>query len=518
MVLTLAHLQAAWHLALWTVFLLVGTGEAEGNATSSARTFPRICHLGAINSVHQAHHLHHDQRHRFWGHVRHSIYLFSFTRIHQPSTCHKCSIFELALHDIHRVYLNLQNWLTPSRKPRVQHLKLRGELRTVMLIHLIPYHWISFVSKILILPYWPSSPRLLRGWLSAHVSVHLSRQCSCRYELIMQYFQIKLNFDTRDQSHMFVLSGICGMFTQLVILRVLLKYAGKSGMLLIGKTPDIALDTFQLESARVLFIGHNSALFFLLSKHRSCNWLPELPSYHNFSGHVCHGSILSWLIAKAHMGHLSHVLCCEELSTGSVLGLQVETWTYICWQPAIMLDLLTCRATCHFGSLFWDPLCALLVLSNKLLQDPSCDLYKGQYDSKLSVASYWSLLLFTGLAASTIQQALMIFVWNKPIALFAMCIGSIGNLSFPAVSSIKSVNIAESEQVIKTHYTKSTEVDMNSYSSSALLTDILQFEELLLTQYCHPPNTACKVYQLPARFCIMMIYISAGHSSHKQLR
>ena len=112
----------------------------------------------------------------------------------------------------------------------------------------------------------------------------------------------------------------------------------------------------------------------------------------------------------------------------------------------------------------------------------------------------------------------MIFVWNKPIALFAMCIGSIGNLSFPAVSSIKSVNIAESEQVIKRHYTKSTEVDMNSYSSSAVLTDILQFEELLLTQYCHPPNTACKVYQLPALFCITMIYISAGHSSHKQLR
>ena len=51
---------------------------------------------------------------------------------------------------------------------------------------------------------------------------------ACRYELLMQYFQIKLNFGTKDQSHMFVLAGLCGMFTQLVILRLLLRYVGKS--------------------------------------------------------------------------------------------------------------------------------------------------------------------------------------------------------------------------------------------------------------------------------------------------
>ena len=58
---------------------------------------------------------------------------------------------------------------------------------------------------------------------------------ACRYELLMQYFQIKLNFGTKDQSHMFVLAGLCGMFTQLVILRLLLRYVGKARMLLIGE-------------------------------------------------------------------------------------------------------------------------------------------------------------------------------------------------------------------------------------------------------------------------------------------
>ena len=41
----------------------------------------------------------------------------------------------------------------------------------------------------------------------------------------------------------------------------------------------------------------------------------------------------------------------------------------------------------------------------------------------------------------------MTLVWNKPMALATMCIGSIGNLSFPAISSIKSINVLESEQV-----------------------------------------------------------------------
>lgn len=59
--------------------------------------------------------------------------------------------------------------------------------------------------------------------------------CLCRYELLMQYFQIKLNFGIRDQSHMFVLAGLCGMFTQLVLLRLLLRYLGKRNLLLVGR-------------------------------------------------------------------------------------------------------------------------------------------------------------------------------------------------------------------------------------------------------------------------------------------
>ena len=33
---------------------------------------------------------------------------------------------------------------------------------------------------------------------------------------------------------MFVLAGLCGMFTQLVLLRLLVRYVGKSRMLLVG--------------------------------------------------------------------------------------------------------------------------------------------------------------------------------------------------------------------------------------------------------------------------------------------
>ena len=57
----------------------------------------------------------------------------------------------------------------------------------------------------------------------------------CRYELLMQYFQIKLNFSIKDQSHMFVLAGLCGMFTQLVLLRVLLRFISKRDLLLVGR-------------------------------------------------------------------------------------------------------------------------------------------------------------------------------------------------------------------------------------------------------------------------------------------
>ena len=51
----------------------------------------------------------------------------------------------------------------------------------------------------------------------------------------MQYFQIKLNFSIKDQSHMFVLAGLCGMFTQLVLLRLLLRYISKRDLLLVGR-------------------------------------------------------------------------------------------------------------------------------------------------------------------------------------------------------------------------------------------------------------------------------------------
>ena len=58
--------------------------------------------------------------------------------------------------------------------------------------------------------------------------------------------------------------------------------------------------------------------------------------------------------------------------------------------------------------------------------------------------------MLAGLAALLTQQILMVLVWNKPIALFAMCIGSIGNLTFPAISSIMSLNVPQSEQVSAT--------------------------------------------------------------------
>jgi len=52
-----------------------------------------------------------------------------------------------------------------------------------------------------------------------------------------------------------------------------------------------------------------------------------------------------------------------------------------------------------------------------------------------------------GLTASFVQQILLVFAWSKTSALVALCIGSIGNLTFPAISTIKSLNVAESEQV-----------------------------------------------------------------------
>ena len=69
---------------------------------------------------------------------------------------------------------------------------------------------------------------------------------SCRYWLNMQYFQIKLGFAKKEQSQVLVMSGLSGIITQLVILRILLKYAGKSGMLIIG------VDSFTLSLQSVL--------------------------------------------------------------------------------------------------------------------------------------------------------------------------------------------------------------------------------------------------------------------------
>ncbi len=69
----------------------------------------------------------------------------------------------------------------------------------------------------------------------------------------MQYFQIKLNFSIKDQSHMFVLAGICGMFTQLILLRLLLRYISKRDLLLVGVSSSQI--SFSLQCLYSILIG-----------------------------------------------------------------------------------------------------------------------------------------------------------------------------------------------------------------------------------------------------------------------
>ena len=106
--------------------------------------------------------------------------------------------------------------------------------------------------------YSPADPASLARE-SKHSAKFLSwYDVQCRYELLMQYFQIKLNFDTRDQSHMFFLAGICGMVVQLIVLRLLLRCAGKMGMLLIGEALNLCIRPM-LDSSLTAFLLCQSA-------------------------------------------------------------------------------------------------------------------------------------------------------------------------------------------------------------------------------------------------------------------
>ncbi len=48
---------------------------------------------------------------------------------------------------------------------------------------------------------------------------------------------------------------------------------------------------------------------------------------------------------------------------------------------------------------------------------------------------------------SCVQQLAVAFAWNKPLSVAAVALGSLGNVSFPAISSIKSNSVPRHEQV-----------------------------------------------------------------------
>lgn len=48
---------------------------------------------------------------------------------------------------------------------------------------------------------------------------------------------------------------------------------------------------------------------------------------------------------------------------------------------------------------------------------------------------------------SCLQQLGIAFAWNKPLSIAAVALGSLGNVSFPAISSIKSNSVPRHEQV-----------------------------------------------------------------------
>lgn len=58
-----------------------------------------------------------------------------------------------------------------------------------------------------------------------------------------------------------------------------------------------------------------------------------------------------------------------------------------------------------------------------------------------------SLWVPAGLIVSCLQQLAVAFAWNKPLSIVAVALGSLGNVSFPAISSIKSNSVPRHEQV-----------------------------------------------------------------------
>ena len=55
--------------------------------------------------------------------------------------------------------------------------------------------------------------------------------------------------------------------------------------------------------------------------------------------------------------------------------------------------------------------------------------------------------VFAGLSVSCIQQVCVAFAWTKPLSIVAVAIGALGNISFPAISAIKSKSVPRHEQV-----------------------------------------------------------------------
>ncbi len=54
--------------------------------------------------------------------------------------------------------------------------------------------------------------------------------------------------------------------------------------------------------------------------------------------------------------------------------------------------------------------------------------------------------LFTGMAVSCVQQLFVAFAGTKALSMAAVACGSLANISFPAISSIKSKSVPRHEQ------------------------------------------------------------------------
>jgi hypothetical protein len=52
-----------------------------------------------------------------------------------------------------------------------------------------------------------------------------------------------------------------------------------------------------------------------------------------------------------------------------------------------------------------------------------------------------------GLVLSCVQQLCVAFAGTKPLSMAAVALGSMGNITFPAISSIKSKSVQRHEQV-----------------------------------------------------------------------